>query len=382
MSDKDQIGLLLNEAWGVGKLDDAQARAAKKLLDFDGEKYPSDGCAITLSVLLQDAGIDVLDIYTAIQLGRELRDTRGWQLIDVGSQQAGDVGSTCGQIAVHGKDHIYLVLQNLNVDEMIIADNQSAKPHFRFASGQGGKTPTRFFLRAPGAAFGPFIEKLDAEIDAAPVFPSSAPFSGVADLYENNTWNAQTLWNAGVRMVFHKMGQWKDDSIAANKTIYAKRKKEWLALGGVWAAYYLPHAQGTSDGHLAHMDACDPDARIYRAIDWEPQSDGGPIASRATISALANLIFQRYGRSPLKYGSRSTLDYGNDPVLDQCENWFADPNDCSLPTSFTPNRPPAGLTPLWQWTKDGDAIVAKFDGIDFSAFNGTEDELLAKFKIV
>jgi hypothetical protein len=32
---------------------------------------------------------------------------------------------------------------------MVIADNQATEPHFRYASGQGGKSPTKFFLRAP-----------------------------------------------------------------------------------------------------------------------------------------------------------------------------------------------------------------------------------------
>jgi hypothetical protein len=166
-SDKDKIALLLNEAWNVGRLDDAQERAAKKLYDYDQEKYPSDGCAITLSVLLQDSGIDVPDTFTAIELGQQLRDKRKWQVIEVGNQQAGDVGSTCGPVPAHGEDHIYLVLQTLNPDEMTIADNQSTRPHFRFASGVGGKTPTKFFLRAPGASFGPFVEKAKAPLVAA-----------------------------------------------------------------------------------------------------------------------------------------------------------------------------------------------------------------------
>ena len=147
VSDKDCIEQLVNIASSVGQLDSAQSVAAQKLLNYDGEVYPSDGCAITLSVLLQDAGIDVPDTYTAIELGQELRDDRNWQVIPLGQQQAGDVGSTCGSTPNHGFDHIYLVLQKINDDEMLIADNQSSQPHFRYVSGQG-KTPTRFFLRA------------------------------------------------------------------------------------------------------------------------------------------------------------------------------------------------------------------------------------------
>lgn len=149
MSDGQCISGLLNLASDPDRLIAAQHMAAQKLLDFDGETYPSDGCAITLSVLLQDAGIAVNDTYQAIVLGNLLKSKRNWRMIPIGEQQAGDVGSTCGSQPNHGYDHIYLVLKVLNTDEMVIADNQEPKPHFRFASGVGGKTPTKFFLRAP-----------------------------------------------------------------------------------------------------------------------------------------------------------------------------------------------------------------------------------------
>jgi hypothetical protein len=147
MGDKTRTPTLLQLAGNVSTLDSAQARAAAELLAYDGEVYPQDGCAITLSVLLREAGINVPLIYQAIALGPHLRDVRKWEVIPVGQQAPGDVGSTCGSEAHHGFDHIYLVLKKLNDDEMLIADNQSTQPHFRFASGQG-KTPTKFFLRA------------------------------------------------------------------------------------------------------------------------------------------------------------------------------------------------------------------------------------------
>lgn len=145
MSDKDHIAAALKLA--QTGLQQAQHDAARKLLEFDGEVYPSDGCAITLSTLLAEAGMDVPATYQALALGNILK-TRGWTVIPVGHQQAGDVGSTCGPTAHHGTDHIYFVLRALNQDEMVVADNQSSQPHFRWASGQGGKTPTKFFLRA------------------------------------------------------------------------------------------------------------------------------------------------------------------------------------------------------------------------------------------
>ncbi|WP_407156453.1 hypothetical protein [Bradyrhizobium sp. STM 3557] len=145
-NDSEFIPHLVAIASDPNRLLAAQHVAAARLLEYDGEIYPKDGCAITLSVLLQEAGLNVKNTYTALALGNVLKE-RGWQLIELGKQQVGDVGSTCGRTAHHGQDHIYLVLNVLNQDEMVIADNQQPKPHFRFASGKGGKTPTRFFLR-------------------------------------------------------------------------------------------------------------------------------------------------------------------------------------------------------------------------------------------
>ncbi|WP_322026409.1 hypothetical protein [Burkholderia sp. BCC1977] len=149
MADQDQIPTLVAVASNPTQLQAAQRIAARKLLGYDGEVFPADGCAITLSVLLQQAGIPVPDTFRAIELGEILASTRNWVKVGIGGQQIGDIGSTCGSTAEHGSDHIYLVLKVLNSDEMVIADNQSDSPHFRFASGAGGKTPTTFFLRAP-----------------------------------------------------------------------------------------------------------------------------------------------------------------------------------------------------------------------------------------
>lgn len=148
MADAQYIAGLVATASDAAQLQAAQHIAAKRLLDFDGEVYPSDGCAITLSVLLQQAGIGVQDTFQALALGNVLKSQRRWQVIPLGQQQTGDVGSTCGTVPHHGYDHIYLVLKVLNSDEMVIADNQQHEPHFRWASGKGGKTPTKFFLRA------------------------------------------------------------------------------------------------------------------------------------------------------------------------------------------------------------------------------------------
>ena len=149
MSDAEHIPDLLSLASNISRLQEVQRLAAKKLLDYDGEIYPLDGCAITLAILFQEAGISIGDTFQAFVLGNLLKDERNWKAVKVGEQKNGDVGSTCGSRPNHGEDHIYLVLRDLNPDKMVVADNQDTEPHFRYASGKGGKTPTKFFLRAP-----------------------------------------------------------------------------------------------------------------------------------------------------------------------------------------------------------------------------------------
>jgi hypothetical protein len=146
MGDAQYIPKLLTLASDTDQLIAAQHVAAKRLLDFDGEVYPSDGCAITLCVLLQEAGIAVPDTFQAITLGNfievqeSLAGHRSWR------PKRWRCWFDLWDTAHHGFDHIYLVLKVLNSDEMVVADNQQANPHFRFASGKGGKTPTKSFF--------------------------------------------------------------------------------------------------------------------------------------------------------------------------------------------------------------------------------------------
>lgn len=146
--DKGKLPGIISIANDRTAYDKVQAIASRELYKMAEIDWPHDGCAINLANLLQEGGIPVPDILQALTLGNHLRDHRGWQVVPKGEQQPGDIGSTCGTTADHGYDHIYLVLQRVDHDEMVIADNQESKPHRRFVSGKGGKTPTKFFLRA------------------------------------------------------------------------------------------------------------------------------------------------------------------------------------------------------------------------------------------
>ncbi|MCX5512000.1 hypothetical protein C3941_08005 [Kaistia algarum] len=124
-------------------------KAARKAAAASLPGYPTNGCAVHLSALLHQAGIDVPMIWGAGKLAQVLKD-RGWSQIAVGKQIPGDVG-VCfdNDPTPAGADHVYLVVGTTGPDEMMIADNQRTTdaPHARFATGHG-KTPTEYFLRA------------------------------------------------------------------------------------------------------------------------------------------------------------------------------------------------------------------------------------------
>jgi hypothetical protein len=149
--DKDQIQKLIESGSDATNLAQAQHSAATALAKAGERPFPHNACAATLSALLQLSGIDVPMTLGAGKLAHILggqSHSRGWKHINVGEQQPGDVGVTFDEGGVPGADHIYLVVQRINDDEMTIADNQAPTMHSRFASGHG-KTRTEYFLRAP-----------------------------------------------------------------------------------------------------------------------------------------------------------------------------------------------------------------------------------------
>ncbi len=149
-SDAQHINRMLQIAKDPVAFEKVRQDAGVKLWDEARLKYPTDACAITLTELMQHAGIAIKDELMALGLTNILHRQRGWQVIPNGQQQPGDVGTTCHNTPTHNADHIYLVVEVINKDEMLVADNQekAPKPHTRFVSGKGGKTPTLYFLRA------------------------------------------------------------------------------------------------------------------------------------------------------------------------------------------------------------------------------------------
>jgi hypothetical protein len=153
--DQDRIPPLIETGKSAEGLTKAQKIAAKALAAAGEPPFPHNGCAATLSALLQLSGIGVPMTLGAGKLAHILGgqvSSRGWEHIKIGQQSAGDVGVTFDEGGNAGADHIYLVLQPIDGDEMVIADNQRPTPHRRAASGkdlgEGGKTPTEYFLRA------------------------------------------------------------------------------------------------------------------------------------------------------------------------------------------------------------------------------------------
>lgn len=111
--------------------------------------YPKNGCAAHLSALLRQSGIDVPMTVGAGKLAT-LIERRGWRRIEVGGQRPGDVGVAYDNGDPPGADHIYLVIEVLDDDQMKVTDNQNREdsPHSRSARGRDGRTGTDYFLRA------------------------------------------------------------------------------------------------------------------------------------------------------------------------------------------------------------------------------------------
>jgi|SRR5579871_6376548 len=145
--DKDQIPQLVqlgSTKQGVAK---AQTLAKQAMQDNGYGSTLHNACAATLSEFMKLAEIDVPITLGAGNLARRIK-SRGWNQIDVGNQQAGDVAVAINDV------HIFLVVQAIDKDVMVIADNQAPGPHRRKASGEPAlnHSPVAYFLRAEGAA--------------------------------------------------------------------------------------------------------------------------------------------------------------------------------------------------------------------------------------
>ncbi len=133
------------------RCDAVRRKAFDAMIPIYGTSTPHNACACTLVMFLREAGIDIAMERGAGRLARILEKDRHWQRVKIGRQQAGDVAVTLDLTKPFGADHIFLVVDVLDADRMLIADNQGTHaPHERFASGKG-KTPVDYFLRAPGA---------------------------------------------------------------------------------------------------------------------------------------------------------------------------------------------------------------------------------------
>jgi hypothetical protein len=146
--DKDCIDTLIALGTDPSSIRRIQDLAAKEMQRAGLGYTLHNACAATLSEFLNVAGINVPITLGAGRLASRIENDRGWIRKGVGEQRAGDVAVTFDRTNPSGADHIFLVVERIDADEMIIADNQAKTRHARFASGHG-KTPVEYFLRAP-----------------------------------------------------------------------------------------------------------------------------------------------------------------------------------------------------------------------------------------
>jgi hypothetical protein len=144
--DRDHVSALVQ----LGSTQQGVAKAqtlAEAAMNASGYGYTlHNACAATLSEFMNLAGIDVPITLGVTVLASRIKN-RGWGQVTVGDQQAGDVAVAKGDL------HIFLVVQTIDKDVMVIADNQAPGPHRRKASGDPALNHTRvaYFLRAADA---------------------------------------------------------------------------------------------------------------------------------------------------------------------------------------------------------------------------------------
>lgn len=209
-------------------------------------------------------------------------------------------------------------------------------------------------------------------------FPPSAPFGGILDIYSGNDFNPQQCWDAGIRLVIHKAGQWEDPNLPHQRDIYMSRKAQWESLGGMWGNYFLSFAASSAKEMFdAWLECDDTTTTLFRAIDWEDDGSGETV-SQEDVRDLARLFEDHFGYLPVLYGSNTLTEMEADAVLSVCPGWYAQVGYQHQPTTFAPKHPPDNMKlVLHQWTQDGDAATKPYDGGDLNIYNGTLDQLVA-----
>jgi hypothetical protein len=168
--DKDQIPKLVQLGSTKQGVQDAQSLAKNVMQDNGYGSTLHNACAATLSEFMNLAGIDVPMTLGAGNLARRIK-ARGWGQVNVGNQRAGDVAVADNDV------HIFLVVQAIDQDVMLIADNQAPGPHRRKANGEPELDYTRvvYFLRADGATAPPVASVPEIQVLTTPPDPDLFP---------------------------------------------------------------------------------------------------------------------------------------------------------------------------------------------------------------
>jgi hypothetical protein len=168
--DKDHISQLIQLGSTEQGVQQTQTLAKKVMQDNGYGSTLHNACAATLSEFMNLSGIDVPITLGAGNLARRIK-LRGWDPVDVGGQHAGDVAVAKNDV------HIFLVVQVIDKDMMVISDNQAPGPHRRKASGdpQLSHSPVAYFLRAEGATAPPASAGPRIQVFEAPPDPELFP---------------------------------------------------------------------------------------------------------------------------------------------------------------------------------------------------------------
>jgi len=207
-----------------------------------------------------------------------------------------------------------------------------------------------------------------------------ATFEGIVDIYEENAFDFDAAWNAGIRAILHETsrGTFHKDSK------YAERKKVALKKGFLWAAFHLLSDEDIGrqlDVFLSMEDGSDPN--IGLALDWEEPKGGQATMTyphlRAMVRAFNSRMKPHYpDRYPILYGGHLMREQAEltagDALLAKCPLWYQRYRDTplGLPVNTWPRYS------LWQFDDENRANGAPktlLPGADWNRFDGTFEEL-------
>ncbi len=200
--------------------------------------------------------------------------------------------------------------------------------------------------------------------------------TSIIDIFHGNEVDWDAAVAGGITAVIHKATQ----GLNFTDSQYVGRRAKAKELGLLWGAYHFATGDSVA-GQVEHFLAfAKPEDDELIALDFEPNTSGGPTMTIAQAREFVEAVKDKTGRFPVVYGGhliREAIGQSHDPVLANCPLWYVRiaATPIGIPTQVWPDYT------LWQYT-DGDSGIEPVktpgvQGADRNMFKGTVDDLKA-----